>query len=57
MGDLKAKVGLGNAGVEYGVGVRNDNGVILWISAAPTIWLLVTFQHRTRDSALAAPFW
>ena len=48
MGDLNAKVGLGNSGVEYvvgrhGVGLRNDNGgrFVNFCSTCRT-----RFQHR-----------
>ena len=56
MGDLNAKVGVGNSDVEYvvgrhGVGVRNDNGG-RFVDFCSTHHLVIggtTFQHRTRD--------
>ena len=56
MGDLNAKVGVGNSDVEYvvgrhGVGVRNDNGV-RFVDFCSTYHCVIggtTLQHRTRD--------
>ena len=56
VGDLNAKVGVGNSGVEYivgrhGVGIRNDNGG-RFVDFCSTHHLVIggtTFQHRTRD--------
>ena len=55
MGDLNAKVGLGNSGVEYVVGrhglsVRNDNGGRFVDFCSTHHFGGTTFQHRTRDN-------
>ena len=50
MGDLNAKIGVGNSGVEYVVG-RNDNGG-RFVDFCSTHHLVIggtIFQHRTRD--------
>ena len=55
MGDLNAKVGVGNLGVEYvvgrhGVGVKNDNGCfVAFCSTHHLVIYGTTIQHRTRD--------
>ena len=56
MGDLNAKVRVGNSGVEYvlgrhAVGVKNHNGG-RFVDFCSTQYLVIggtTFQHRTRD--------
>ena len=56
MGDLNAKVGVGNSGVEYivdrhGVDVRNDSGgrIVDFCSTHHLVIGGTIFQHRTRD--------
>ena len=58
MGDLNAKVGLGNSGVEYVVGrhavlvgISNDNvgRFVAFCSPHHLVIGRTTFQHRTRD--------
>jgi exonuclease III len=52
-GDLNAKVGQDNVGLEHilgrhGLGERNENGQLLWISVLVTIWSLAEQYFRIR---------